>query len=167
ERSRERNLFRRGGTRGREIGRPEPLDQTLCKHFDDCGAVVLARLDDLHQGRPTERIDAEEAAAKGRARLADEPLRVDAKERESAGDCPFAGFGRLTEHEGVRRIEANGFDELHSRGPPVSASSHAVSASLAINGRRSTSLFGARRTRRSPLASISRRTPLSPGSHCK
>ena len=46
------------------------LDQLLRQHLDQIGAVGVARLHDLHQRRPAERFDAEEAAAEGGARLA-------------------------------------------------------------------------------------------------
>ena len=45
-------------------------------------------------------------------------------EHEGAGHRPFARLGRALEHEGVGRIEPDGAQQLHLRGPPVSGSSH-------------------------------------------
>ena len=51
--------------------------------------------------------------------------------------------------------------ELHRRGPPVAGSSHDGAASARTSERRSASAFPMRRTSRSPLSSMSRRSPFS------
>ena len=69
------------------------------------------------------------AAAKRRARLAFELRRILVPEHERARHRPFAGLGRALEHERVGRIEPDGADQLHDRGPRVFGSSHDGAAS--------------------------------------
>ena len=84
ERGRERDLLLGRRARGGEIGRTEVLDQALRQQLDGCRAIRLARLDDLHQRRPAERVDAEEARAERRARLARRAPRTSASANANA-----------------------------------------------------------------------------------
>ena len=148
-------------TRGCEIGSTEALDQPLRQQLDGRRAVLLARLDDLHQRRPAERVDAEKARAKRRARLAFQRRRIEVRERERPRDGPFAGLGGLLEHEGIGRIEPDGAQQLHVRGPPVAGSSHDGTASAAARSCRSGSFWPRHRTSRSPLRSSAGIAPFS------
>ena len=99
----EGDLFFRRCARRRQIGRAEVLDQLLRQRFDQRGALAGVGLDDLHQRRPPERFDAEEAAAERRARLAfDQSVGIAVPEREGARHRPLARLGRALEHESVR-----------------------------------------------------------------
>ena len=164
ERGGEGDLLLRGGTRGREIGRAEMLLEVPGQRFDDGCAIGFARFDDLRQRRPAERLHAEEAAAEGGAWRSIERGRVGMAEHEGARDRPFARLSRTIEHECVGRIEADGAQELHRRGPPLSGSSQDATVSAPTSARRSGWPPPVRRTRRSPLASMSRRMPRSAGS---
>ena len=66
-----------------------------------------------------------------------------------------------SEADRVGRIEPDGAQKLHRRGPPVAGSSHDGCASARASERRSAVAAAMRRRRRSPLSSMSRRTPLS------
>src|SRR5262249_25432088 len=144
-----------------EMGGPEFFLELFRERLDHLGAILLARLDDLHQRRPAERRDAKKAATEGRALLAGELGRVDVGEHEGAGHRPFAGLGRPLEHEGVGRIGPDGAQKLHRRGPPLSGSSQDGEFNARSSERRSTSAFPMRRTSRSPLSARSRRMPFS------
>ena len=109
-------------------------------------AVCLACLDDLHQRRPAERVDAEKRAAKGRARLAFQLRHILVPEHESARHRPFAGLGGALEHERVGRIEPDGAQQFHVFGPRVFGSSHDGAASSGMSFLRSTSTLPMRRT---------------------
>ena len=131
-------------------------------------AIVLARLDDLHQRRPAERCDAEKPARNAARALPSQRRRIVVPEHEGAGHRPFAGLRRMLEHEGVGRIEPDGAQQFHSRGPRVAGSSqdgvgerrHAASAARPRP-------CPMRRTSRSPLSSMSRRTPVSGASRAR
>src|SRR5262245_29114843 len=161
------NLPLRGRERGGKVGRPEALHQALGQQLDGSRAVLFAGFDNLHQGGPAEGIDAEEARAEGRARLAFEHRGVHVGEGEGAGDRPFAGLRRLLEYEGVRGVETDGAKQLHRCGPPVSGSSHEACAKAGLRGRRSGSVLPRQRTRRSPLASSEGMAPFSSLRCCK
>jgi hypothetical protein len=80
----------------------------LRQRIDRGTTIVVAGFDDLHQRRPTQRLHAEKAGTERRAFLALHCFRIVIPEHERARDRPFAGLGRGFEHEGVRRIEADG-----------------------------------------------------------
>ena len=167
ERLGERDLFFRRRARRRDVGRAEVRDQLLREPFDQGRAIRRARLDDLHQRRPAERLDAEKPAAERRARLALERVGIRVPERERARHRPFAGLGGPLEHERVGGIEPDGADQLHVRGPPLFGSSQDGTPSADASAMRCASVLPARRTSRSPVSSMSRRTPLSAGSRCR
>src|SRR5262245_3199178 len=137
------------------------IAQLARQRVDQTGAFGCARFHDLHQGRPAERGDAEKSRAKLRARFAFESGRIDAPECERAAHRPFARLGGAREHEGVGRVEPNGAQKLHLRGPPAIGSNQATFASAGSKVCRSTLAFAARLISKSPFSSISRRTPFS------
>ena len=100
-------------------GAPNCATSCFGQRLDRGGAIVVARFDDLHQGRPAERSDAEKSAAERRARLALRASRIGVGEHERARHRPLARLRRALEHEGVGRIEPDGAQELHRPfGPP-------------------------------------------------
>src|SRR4029077_20828006 len=119
------------------------------------------------QGRPSERLDPEKRTAKRRARLALQFRHVLVPENKRAGHCPLAGLTRAREHERIGRIEPDGADQFHARGPRVVGSSHEGAPSSAASFLRATSALPRRRSSRSPLSSMSRRRPLSRGRGCR
>src|SRR6185437_5216764 len=143
------------------------FDQSRGKSIDDFRARRVASFDDLHQRRPAERADAEEAAAKRRARLAFELARIAAPEDEGARHGPFAGLGGRFENERVRRVEPDSAQELHVRGPLLFGSNHDGSFSRGSKALRSTFADAMRRSSRSPLSSMSRRRPCCAGNLSK
>ena len=114
ERGGELELLLRRRDRILDAGRAEMRHELLRQRVDRGEAVVVARLDDLHQRRPAERGDAEKARAERRARLAFERRRIVVGEHEGAGHRPFAGLRRLLEHERVGGVEPDGAEELHA-----------------------------------------------------
>src|SRR5262249_50767084 len=109
---------------------------------------------------PAERLDAEKARAERRSRLAFELVGILVPERKSARHGPLAWLRSAFEHKGVGRIKPDGAQEFHlDFGAPVAGSSHEGIASIAPSLSRSTSTLPIRRTRRSPVSSMSRRTP--------
>src|SRR6516225_2824999 len=145
----------------------EMIAQLLRQHFDLGGAIAFVRLHDLHQRRPAERRDAEEPRPELRARLALQRARIRVPEYERAAHRPLAWLSRTMKDKRVGRIEPDGAKELHARGPPSAGSNHAGRASLGNNASRSTSAFAARRISKSPLSSISRRSPGSRASRSR
>ena len=65
--------------------------RAFCEHRHGCGAIRFARVDDLHQGGPAKRCDAEKTAAEGGARLALEACGLRIRKHERAGHGPFPG----------------------------------------------------------------------------
>src|SRR5262249_57501151 len=139
--------------------------ETLRQEGDCIIAVALARFHDLRQRGPAERVDTEQYGAERRPRLAGKLLLFRREEHEAARHRPFTRARRRLEHERVRRIEANGAQELHNRGPRVSGSNHATSASFSTSTRRSP--FPICRISTSPFSSMPWRTPGEVGSHCR
>ena len=58
---------------------------------------------------------------------------VHRREREGARHRPFAGLRRALEHERVGRVEPDGAQQLHERGPPVAGSSQEGVASASAS----------------------------------
>jgi hypothetical protein len=112
----------------------------------------------LNERRPCERTVAEKAAAERRTFLADERGKINAVKRKSGRDRPLPRFGGDWEYEGVRRIEPDGTQEFHSRGPPLCGSSHDGAASFGPGQWCSTGL-PTRVTSNSPLSPMSWHTP--------
>ncbi len=104
----ERDFVLRRGARGLPVRRAELIQQPLRQCLDQCGALGGIGLDDLHQRRPAEGLDAEEAAAKRGARFAFERRRIAVPEHEGAGYRPLARLGRVFENESVRGVEPDG-----------------------------------------------------------
>src|SRR5690242_12738714 len=175
ERGGECDLLLGGRERLGQAGRTEPGNQLLSQALGRGPALVLIGFDDLRERRPTERRYSEEAGTKCGAHLAGQRGGIRAREHEAARHGPFTRLGGTLEHERVRRIEPDRPQELHvslimrrqRRGPPEAGSSHDGLASAGISGRRSTASLVMRRTRRSPLWSISRRTPFSGASRSR
>src|SRR3974377_2348016 len=159
-------LFRSGDRilhgRGAEL-----CDEVLRQRVDRGEPVVLARLHDLHQRRPTERGDAEEPGAEGGARLASQCCQIAIPEHEGPRHRPLTRLGRLFENEGVGGIKPYGAQQPHARGPRRAGSYQAGAAKRGNNCLRSTLALPMRRTNRSPLSSMSRRSPPSRGSHVR
>src|SRR5687767_834347 len=84
--------------------------------------VVVVGIDDLRQRRPAERRNAKQPGAESRALLAFEFGRILVPEHEGAWHRPFARLSGLLKDESVRRIEADGTQQFHRRGPPRLAS---------------------------------------------
>ena len=144
-------------------GAPKCATSCCASSSDERRAIRLARLDDLHQRRPAERLDAEKPAAKRRARPCPRasPASV-VPEHERARHRPFAGLGRALEHERVRGIEPDGAQQLHSARPAgfrdrARTAWRAPARASALD----VGLAAVRRTSRSPFSSMSRRTALS------
>ena len=135
----------------------------LRQRLDQRGAIVLARLDDLHQRRPAERRHAEEAAAEGGARLAVERIAdrrpQNMKAPETAHSPGSAARSNTNVSDGSSRMVRKSFTT--AAGPPVAGSSHdgAASARQAASRRSAVEPVPMRRTSRSPFSSMSRRTP--------
>ena len=148
-------------------GAPKCATSCLRQRIDRRGAVVFARLDDLHQRRPAERADAEKSAAERRCApcLRAPPDRCPRTRKRRTP--PIRRARPPLEHECIGRIEPDGAQQLHERGPLVSGSSQAGSASRGSSALRSTSILPMRRTSRSPLSSMSRRRPFSAGSRAR
>ena len=83
-------------------------DQLLGQRVDRGETICLAHVDDLHQGRPAERGDAEKARAECGARFAVKRRRILVPKDESAGNRQLARLCGHIENECVRCIEANG-----------------------------------------------------------
>src|SRR5205085_3331786 len=111
--------------------------------------------------------DAKEAGAERNAGLALEARRIGAEEREAARHRPLARLGRVREHEGVGRIEPDGAQQLHPRGPAVAGSSQVGAASAGSKRCFLTVSLPICRTSKSPTPSIVRSVPASAGSRDK
>src|SRR6202008_3552711 len=130
-------------------------------------SITLARVDDLHQRRPTKCRHAEKPTAKRRSHLAFQRSRITFPEYKCARDRPFARLGRLLKNKGIRRIESYRAKEFHVRGPLDAGSNHAGCSSRDKNLCRKISVLPMRRTNKSPFSLMSRRTPCSRGSRSK
>src|SRR5262249_48878886 len=162
ERGRERDLLLGRGARGGAIGRTEALVQLPAQRTDECVAIRLAGSQDLPQRGPAERGQAKKAAAKGGAPFAAKRIQIGVREHEGPRHRPLARIGDALEYERVRRVEPDGAQKLHLRGPPVAGSSHDGSASARRSERRSgpPAFAAIRRTMRSPFSAMSLRMPL-------
>ena len=111
-------------------------DQLRREPIDDVPAISLVRFDDLSQRRAAERAQSQKAGAECGARLALQACRVAMRKGEGARHGPFTGLRRLIENERIRRIEPDGAQQLHRRGPPVVGSSQDGMSSAGSNFRR-------------------------------
>src|SRR6185503_35108 len=157
----EGDLLRGCSPGGVETRGAEALHQSLRQQGDRRGTVRLAGLDHLHERGPAERVDAEETRPEGRAPLSLEARHIHRREGEGARHRPFARLRRALEHEGVRRVEPDGAQELHERGPPVVGSSQDGVASASASEWRSGSALPRQRTSRSPSRASEGTAPFS------
>ena len=111
------DLLFRGNPRRIHVGRAEFIQQSRRQRVDQSNTVGLACLHDLHQGRPAERIHAEKAGAERAAGLALQIVGLDIGKDKGARHRPFAGLGGVLEYKCIRRIEPDGAQEFHVRGP--------------------------------------------------
>ena len=161
ERCRERDFLLGRRARRRDVGRAELRDELLRQPLDQRGAIRLARLDDLHQRRPAERLDAEE---RRRGRPSAPCLRAlsasafqNTKAPDTAHSPGSAARSNTNVSDGSSRMVRSSFMCAVRR---VFGSSHDGAASAGMSCLRSASTLPTRRTSRSPFSSMSRRTPL-------
>src|SRR5215472_1973999 len=147
ERLRKGDLLFRGKACGRKIRRSETFHQLFREKFHQRAAIVLRRVDDLHQCRPAPGPHSEKTAAESRTLLAAQLGWVPITKSERARYRPIARLGRSVEHERVGWIERDGAQELHKRGPPSFGSSHEGETKASFRSRRSVLSVAVRRTR--------------------
>ena len=118
ERRGERDLLLGRGRARREIGRAEVRDELLRQR--STAPRDPPRSPRRSAPASTSRATRRRESRRGRPRAP--CLRASAgsafAEHERARHRPFAGLGRALEHEGVGRIEPDGAQQLHERGPP-------------------------------------------------
>src|SRR5207253_5617203 len=148
-------------------GRAEARDQLPGEAFHRRRLLLIVRIHDLNERGEAERRDPEEAAAEGDTRLAFERYRIKVEENEAARHRAFARLGRPLEDERVGRIEPDGAQQFHARGPPVWGSSQEGTASAVSRRCSFTSSLPLRRTKRSPTLSMVRSLPDSAGSRVR
>src|SRR6185437_6673212 len=156
ERLRKGDFLFRSKARRNKIGCAEPFDKLPRKERHQRSAIVLGRGDDLRQGRPAPGLHSEEAAAERRTILAVQLRRIPIAKAERTRHRPIARLSRHVEHERIGRIERNGAQELHTRSPPGFGSNQEGEAKASRRSRRTVLFVPIRRTRRSPLSSITR-----------
>jgi len=108
ERCRKGDLFLRGWQRDCKIGGAKAVNKLPCQRRNRRRAILRARLDDVHQRRPAERFDPQEARAKRRPRLALEARRVQMRKGEGAGYGPLAGLRRGFEQKRIGVVQPDG-----------------------------------------------------------
>src|SRR5437763_4386657 len=150
-----------GNARDCKIRRAEAVDKLRGQKFHQVSAIVLRRVDDLHQRRPAPRPHPKKATAERRPILAGQPGRIAVVEPERARYGPVPRLGRRVEHERVGWIERDGAQELHRRGPPSFGSNHDGAASALTRSYRPVLAAPRLRVTRSPLSSMRRLTSRS------
>src|SRR3569623_1874334 len=140
---------------GREVRSAEPIAKLLREQFNHSCAIAIGRLDDLHQRRPSPRLEPEKSTTKRRPRPALQRAGIVSPKPESARHCPLPRFRCRIEHKRIRGIEGNRPKQLHSRGPPVCGSSHDGMRNAVNKALRPTSVLPSWVTSKSPLSAMS------------